>query len=121
MESFPKGHLTHNPANPRGNVYLTRRRVNEAFLEALLEEFHANGATILRRAGQENPATFMKCSVQLVPRESQAEHSGTIIRKLSDEQLAAMIAALDVQIQDALAKAAAGENAKVIEAVAEPK
>jgi len=54
-----------------------------------------------------------------VPRELQVEHAGSIIRNLSDEQLAAMIAALDVQIQDALTKEAAGENAKVINAQAE--
>src|SRR5262249_23150901 len=85
----------------------------------LLEEFHQNGAKILRRAGEENPATFLKVLAQLVPRELQVEHSGTIISKLSDEQLSAMIAALDVQIQEALA-AANGENAKVINAQAEP-
>src|SRR5262249_23632803 len=47
------------------------------------------------------------------------EHAGSIISKLSDEQLAAMIAVLDVQIEEALA-AANGENAKVINAQAEP-
>ena len=47
-------------ADPHGNVYFTRRRVNQAFLEALLEEFHKNGAKILERVGQEQPGTFMK-------------------------------------------------------------
>src|SRR5262249_37707306 len=55
-----------------------------------------------------------------VPREPQVEQSGSIIGKLSDEQLAAMITELEKQIQDALAKQAAGENAKVINAQAEP-
>ena len=57
--------------------------------------------------------------MQLVPKELQVERSGSIISKLGDEQLAAMIAALDVQIQEALA-AETGENAKVINAQAEP-
>src|SRR5215475_3396904 len=86
-------------ADPDGNVYFTRRRVNEAFLEGLLEEFHKNGAQIIHRAGQENPATFLKVLAQLVPRELSVEHSGSIIGRLSDEQLGAMIAALDQQIQ----------------------
>ena len=72
----------------------------------------------MRRAGQENPATFLKCLVHLVPKELQVEPAGSIISKLSDEQLAEMIAALDVKI--ALAKQAAGENAKLINAHAEP-
>ena len=42
--------------------------------------------------------------MQLVPKELQVEDAGSIISKLSDEQLAEMIAALDVKI--ALAKAA---------------
>jgi len=106
-------------ADPTSNVYFTRRRVNEAFLEGLLEEFHKNGAQIIHRAGQENPATFLKVLAQLVPRELSVEHSASILGKLSDEQLGAMIAALDQQIQEALAREN-GEKAKVIEAVAEP-
>src|SRR5262249_56641614 len=53
------------------------------------------------------------------PRELPVEHAGSIISKLSDEQLAAMITELDKQIQEALA-IANGENAKVINAQAEP-
>src|SRR5262245_66391965 len=94
-------------ADEAGNIYYARRRVNENFLAALHTEFLENGARILRRAGEENPATFLKVLAQLVPRELQVEHAGSIIRNLSDEQLAAMIAALDVQIQDALTKEAA--------------
>ena len=86
----------------------------------MLEEFHKNGAQIIHRAGQENPATFLKVLAQLVPRELSVEHSASILGKLSDEQLGAMIAALDQQIQEALAREN-GEKAKVIEAVAEPK
>src|SRR5262249_9617682 len=106
-------------ADQAGNIYYARRRVNEDFLAALHMEFLKNGARILRRAGEENPATFLKVLAQLVPRELQVEHAESIISKLSDEQLAAMIAALEVQIQEALA-AANGENAKVINAQAEP-
>jgi len=93
-------------ADQAGNIYYARRRLNEDFLAALHSEFLENGARILRRAGEENPATFLKVLAQLMPRELQVEHAGSIISKLSDEQLSAMIAALDVQIQEALAKEA---------------
>jgi len=95
-------------ADTHGNVYFTRRRVNEAFLEGLLEEFHKNGAQIIHRAGQENPATFLKVLAQLVPRELSVEHSGSILSKLSDEQLAAMLSEVERQIAE-LAKRAAGK------------
>jgi hypothetical protein len=84
-------------------------------LEALLEEFHKNGPKILERAGQENPATFLKALVQLVPRELSFEHSGTILGKLSDEQLAAIISELESRIANQLS----GESAKLINAQVE--
>jgi hypothetical protein len=102
-------------ADPSGNVYLTRRRVNEAFLRALLEEFHKNGAKILERVSQEQPGTFMKVLGQLVPKELKVEHSNPLSR-LSDEQLAAMVAHLEEQIAAKLS----GENAKVVNAEADP-
>ena len=96
-------------------MYFTRRRVNEAFLEALLEEFHKNGPKILERAGQESPAAFLKVLAQLVPRELSVEHSGSIIGKLSDEQLERGIELM----KEMLAQREAGANAKVIEGTAE--
>jgi hypothetical protein len=94
-------------ADPTGNVYFTRRRVNQAFLEALLEEFHKNGAKILERVGQEQPGTFMKVLALLVPKELKIEHTNPT-SKLSDEELAMMIAALEERLT--------GETAKVINA-----
>src|SRR5262249_52719170 len=90
----------HPAADQAGNIYYARRRVNEDFLAALHKEFLKNGARILRRAGEESPATFLKVLAQLVPRELQMEHSGTILSKLSDEQLGAMITELERQIAD---------------------
>src|SRR5262245_46690137 len=102
-------------ADKAGNIYYARRRINEAFLAELYEEFCENGKTILRRGGQESPSTFLKCLVQLVPRELTIEHSGTIISKLSDEQLGAMVTELERQIATRMT----GEGAKVIEAIPE--
>ena len=78
-----------------------------------------HGIEAIERARIEQPGTYLKVLAQLVPKELQVEHAGSIISKLSDEQLAAMVAELDKQIQ-ALA-IANGENAKVINAQAEPK
>ena len=100
-------------------MYYARRRLNEDFLARFHAHFLEHGDEAIARAANESPSTYLKCLVQLVPRELPVEHAGSIISKLSDEQLAAMIAALDVQIQEALA-AETGENAKVINAQAEP-
>src|SRR5262245_11631769 len=94
-----RGDFLVSNADQAGDIYFTRRRLNKDFLAALHAEFLENGETILRRAGQENPATFLKCLVHLVPKELQVEPAGSIISKLSDEQLAAMVAELDKQIQ----------------------
>ena len=52
-------------ADPHGNVYFTRRRLNQTFLEALLEEFHKNGPKILERVGvlsENHIRTYWWCS-----------------------------------------------------------
>jgi hypothetical protein len=103
-------------ADSHGNIYYTRRRVNQAFLEALLEEFHKNGAKILERVGQEQPGTFMKVLAMLVPKELKVEH-GNPISQLSDETLALMISELESRIGNQLS----GEGAKLINAQAEPE
>src|SRR5262249_34759555 len=106
-------------ADQAGNIYYARRRLNEDFLARFHAHFLKHGDEVIERAAQESPSTYLKCLVQLVPRELQVEHSGSIIGKLSDEQLAAMITELDKQIQDALAAAqaqASAEDAKVINA-----
>src|SRR5262249_29683934 len=103
-------------ADQAGNIYYARRRVKEDFLGAWHAECLKSGARILRRAGEENPATFLKVLAQLVPRELQVEHSGSIISKLSDEQLGAMVSELERQIAAKLS----GESAKVINAQVEP-
>jgi len=93
--------------------------LNEDFLARLHAHFTKHGDAAIERAANESPSTYLKVLAQLVPKELQVEHSGSVISKLSDEQLSAMIAALDVQMQEALA-IANGENAKVINAQAEP-
>src|SRR5262249_18100683 len=106
-------------ADQAGNIYYARRRLNEDFLARFHAHFLKHGDAAIERAAQESPSTYLKCLVQLVPRELQVEHSGSIISKLSDEQLAAMVVALDQQIQEALG-IGNGENAKVTNTQAEP-
>jgi hypothetical protein len=103
-------------ADPLGSVYYTRRRVNEAFLRAALEDFHKNGAIALDRCAREQPASYLKIFALLMPREIKLEHQNPT-DALSDEQLALMVAELEERISARLQ----GESAKLIDAQAEPE
>ena len=104
------------PRDPLGSVYYTRRRVNEAFLRAALEDFHKNGAIALDRCAREQPASYLKIFALLMPREIKLEHQNPT-DALSDEQLALMVAELEERISARLQ----GESAKLIDAQAEPE
>src|SRR5262245_13067630 len=99
--------------NTDAAVYVTRRRVNDAFLRAALESFHEHGPEALAKCAKENPASYLKIFALMIPREMKIEHTNPAAA-LSDEQLALMIAELEQRIAKRIA---AGE---VVEAAAEP-
>src|SRR5262245_19438988 len=74
-------------ANPDAAVYISRRRVNDAFLRAALESFHKDGPVAFEKCARENPASYLKIFALLVPRELKIEHANPA-SALSDEQLA---------------------------------
>jgi hypothetical protein len=108
---FAKGYS----GNPGGSPEATRRLVNKAFLEALAEDFRQGGPEAIAKVRKYQPAAYMKICALLVPREMKLEHSGGV-KAMSDEQLERSIELL----QAAIARREAGENAKVVEGVAEP-
>ena len=69
---------------------------------------------MLKRVRRELPASYLKVCAMLVPREMRAEHSGGV-KAMSDEQLEAAVEILQSMIDQKLA----GENAKLVEGVAE--
>jgi hypothetical protein len=85
--------------------------VNDAFMRDLLKHWQEHGPQVIERVAKEQPGTLLKCLTNLVPREMKIEHTNPT-SKLSDEELAMMIAALEERLT--------GENAKVIDAQAEP-
>jgi hypothetical protein len=102
-------------ANPDAAVYISRRRVNDAFLRAALESFHKDGPAAFEKCARENPASYLKIFALLVPRELKIEHANPT-SGLSDEQLALMVA----ELEERIARRVAGESAKLVEAEAEP-
>ena len=69
---------------------------------------------MFKRVRRESPASYLKVCAMLVPREFQVEHSGGV-KAMTDEQIEAAIEAIQGMLE-----AQAGEQAKVIEGVAEP-
>ena len=96
-------------ANPDAAVYISRRRVNDAFLRAALESFHKDGPVAFQKCARENPASYLKIFALLVPRELKIEHANPA-SALSDEQLAQMIAELEERIAR---RVAAGEAKQI--------
>jgi hypothetical protein len=102
-----------NPAGrPRGSR--NRAILNEEFIAALLRHFRKDGERAIARMAATQPAAYCKLLTLLVPREHQIQHSNPV-KHLTDQQLEAAIE----YIEAALA-AKAGDQAKVIEGIAEP-
>ncbi len=101
--------------NPGGSLEATRRSFNKDFLLALAADFKQHGASAIEKVRKQQPAAYMKICALLVPRELEVTHSGGV-KAMTDEQIEAAIEA----IQGMLAARAAGEGAKVIDAVPEP-
>jgi hypothetical protein len=100
--------------NPHGNRHRTRHLLNQEFMQALLLHFRQHGKKAIEKVAREQPASYLKILGLLVPREHKVEYSNPV-KELSDEQLEAAIE----YIEAALA-AKAGDQAKVIEGIAEP-
>ena len=101
--------------NPAGGPVGSRHRqqLNGEFIAALLRDFRHGGPKAIERVRRTQPASYLKILALLCPRE-QVEHRN-LIKDLTDEQLEAAIE----YIEAALA-AKAGDQAKVIEGIAEP-
>src|SRR5262245_31475963 len=95
---------------PSAEVYIARRRVNDAFLRDLIRDWEAHGAEVLAQVRREQPGTYMKVMAMLMPKEMKVETGQTTLSNLTDEQLQAMIHELEERIAAKLS----GEEAKVI-------
>ena len=100
--------------NPAGRAHGSRNKLTEEVICALLRDFRQHGQKAVARVRQTHPAAYLKILALLCPREQKVEHSNPV-KELSDEQLEAAIE----YIEAALA-AKAGDQAKVIEGIAEP-
>jgi hypothetical protein len=80
----------------------------------LYRDFSKHGEKAIAKVRRDQPGVYLKVIALLIPREHKVEHRNWV-KELSDEQLEAAIE----YIEAALA-AQAGDQARVIEGIAEP-
>ena len=100
--------------NPGGNRHRTRHLLNQEFMQALLLHFRQHGKKAIEKVAREQPASYLKILVLLVPREHKVEHSNPL-KGLTDEQLEAMIEYIETSLA-----AQAGRSVKLLEGTIEP-
>ena len=100
--------------NPAGRLRGSRNKLSEEVICALLRDFREHGQKAIAKVRRTQPAAYLKICALLVPKEMKLEHTNSLSR-LSDEQLEQAIEAIE-----AMLARQAGEEAKVLEAIADP-
>jgi hypothetical protein len=100
--------------NPHGNRHRTRHLLNQEFMQALLLNFRHQGKKAIEKVARNQPGVYLKILALLVPREMKVEHSGGVIKAMSDEEIEQAIEVIQTMLA-----ARADETAKVIEGEAE--
>ena len=116
IERKPNGQFAKGVSgNLGGNAQRSRHALNADTIREMHLAFRRGGRAAINKVVKQQPAVSLKLLVLLVPREMKVEHSGGV-KAMTDEQLEAGIEA----IQRMLEARAPGDQAQVIEGVAEP-
>jgi hypothetical protein len=89
-----------NPGRPKGS----RNKLGEAFIEALVADFEADGAEAIVKCRKEKPDAYLKVIASILPKELKITNESD----LSDEQLIESIRQLDAIIRPFLGVEGAG-------------
>lgn len=81
--------------NPGGKPKNARNRLQVKFLEALADDFEANGVTAIVNARKEDPMGYVKAIVQLMPKQVEETKP---LDDVSDAELVAAIALIRAQL-----------------------
>ena len=93
--------------NPAGRPKGSRNKLGEAFVEALHDDFNANGVEAITSMRAADPGGYVRVIASLLPKEFKIETTSD----LTDEQLDARIRALAGLIEVGVAGAASGSEA----------
>jgi hypothetical protein len=79
--------------NPAGRPKGSRNKLSEAFLQALGDDFDANGKAVIERVRTERPHDYLKVCASVMPKrlenEDVTEHKD--VREMTDAELEAII------------------------------
>lgn len=89
----PPEHTRFKPGNPGpGRPKGCRNKVGEAFLQDLYATWQRKGAAAIERLADEDPATFVRVTASILPKEMNINHNA--LADLTDDELAAFDALL---------------------------
>ena len=100
--------------NPAGRPRGSRNKLTEAVVCALLRDFSEHGEKAIAKVRRDQPGVWLKIIAMVIAREQRVENSNPL-KDLTDGQLEAMIEYIEAALG-----AKAGDQAKVIEGIAEP-
>ena len=83
-------------------------------MSALRRDFRQGGPAAIAKVRKYHPAAYMKICALMIPKEMKLEHSGSVIKAMTDEELDAALEALRQLLADREAAA------NVIEGSAKP-
>jgi hypothetical protein len=91
--------------NPAGRPKGSRNKLSEAFLQALADDFDANGKEVIERVRTERPHDYLKVCASVMPKRLENEDVTPInYREMTDAELEAICwkayAALGVSDED---------------------
>lgn len=92
-----------NNANPRGRPKGARNKLGEAFVEAMLKDFEEHGEAVIQNVRTEKPDQYLKVIASILPKELNVTTNR--VEEMSDDELAAGIAALQSILAASAARA----------------
>ncbi len=64
--------------NPKGREKGSKNKITKAFLKALTEDFAEHGVEVIKRLREKDPGLYLRIVAQLVPKNLDINHTGTI-------------------------------------------
>ena len=77
--------------NPGGRPKGSRNKLGEQFIQALQQDFEANGTAAIKTVREERPHEYLKVVASLLPKQIEIKEGA--FDGISDEELAALVVA----------------------------
>ena len=72
--------------NPAGRPMHSRQKLTEKFIDDLSKYYEVEGASLIKRVADEQPAMLLQVVARLLPKDLNLNVSGTIETELTDQQ-----------------------------------